>query len=394
VSLETEILVVGGGIGGVVLAELLARARKRVVVVERSVGPPPFLRPEVLWPSAAQTLFALRDRSEWERDSFRPVGGVTLDRGGRLQPVITAANLRTAGIEPFFENPNQTRETLLAKCQAEVRRGVEVVEVVHDAGAIRGVQARHRETGELICISAGLTVGDDGADSRVRAACGIEISLEPFPVDFFVCGFPWPAIWTPDVAHVMFPPREDQSGLLAVAFIPVPPALTAPVAVVRADLEPDSAALAAAWKAMLAVATSAPPELHALDFPGGFTKIGRRWGHAAQYGVPGAVLIGDALHPVSPAGGQGANMAIADAVALARLIIGGSSNLARDFEAARRAPNERGIRPTRLAARVFRAQRHPWIASLTSLLLPRIVGFPGLVPAALRLLARGSANAA
>ena len=71
----------GGGIGGVVLAELLTRAGRRVLVIERATGPPPFLRPELLWPSAVQTLFSLRDRADWMQDSFLPVGGIAMDRG-------------------------------------------------------------------------------------------------------------------------------------------------------------------------------------------------------------------------------------------------------------------------------------------------------------------------
>ena len=391
-DIETDILVVGGGIGGVVLAELLARAGKRVLVVERNLGPPPFLRPEVLWPSAVQTLFSLRDRIDWEKDSFRPVGGLVLDRGGRLQTIISPARLRAAGIQPYFENPNQTREMLLAQCRAEVRRGVEVVDVIHHAGAVRGVHARNRESGETYSISAGLTVGDDGADSRVRDACGIEIALKPFPVDFFVCGLPWPSAWTPDVARGLIPPRDDESGLFGVGFVPVPGGLSATVAAVRADRTDDSAALAGAWKSMLATATSPPEELHAVEFPGQFTRIGRRWGHAARYGAPGAVLLGDALHPVSPAGGQGANMAIADAVALSRLIIAGRPDLVRDYEAARRAPNDRGLRPTRLAARIVGARDHPILASFVGFVAPRLLGIPGIGPAVLRTLARGSAN--
>ena len=57
--LRTDVLVAGGGIGGAVLATLLVHAGRRVIVLERSTKPPPFLRPEVLWPAAATTLFAV-----------------------------------------------------------------------------------------------------------------------------------------------------------------------------------------------------------------------------------------------------------------------------------------------------------------------------------------------
>jgi 2-polyprenyl-6-methoxyphenol hydroxylase-like FAD-dependent oxidoreductase len=394
VNVETEVLIVGGGIGGAVLAELLTRAGKKVVVIERSLGPPPFLRPELLWPSAVRTLFSLRDRADWERDSFRPVGGIILDRGGRLQDVITANHLRAADIQPYFENPNQTRESLLAHCQAEVRRGIEVVEIMRDGGAVRGVQARVRATGESVSFSAGLTVGDDGTDSLVRTQCGIEISLRPFPVDFFVSGLPWPKDWAPDVGRILFTPSDDDSGLFAAGFLPVPGSLAATVAVVRSDRSDDSASLARAWNATMTAASSAPAEIRTAGFPAAFTKIGRRWGHASNYGVPGAVLIGDALHPVSPAGGQGANMAINDAVALASLIIAGTPDLARVYESARRAPNERGLRPTRLAAATFNIARRPTVSALIGFLLPRLLNIPGLVPTMLRTLASGSAHPA
>jgi 2-polyprenyl-6-methoxyphenol hydroxylase-like FAD-dependent oxidoreductase len=394
VNVKTEILIVGGGIGGVVLAELLTRVGKAVLIIERATSPPPFLRPELLWPSAVQTLFSLRDRIDWERDSFRPVGGIILDRRGRLQPVVTPKSLHAAGIQPYFENPNQTRETLLAHCQADVRRGIEVVEIVREDGIVRGVRARERASGETLDVSADLTVGDDGTDSLVRTQCGIEISLKPFPVDFFVSGLPWPKDWAPDIGRIIFTPRDDDSGLFAAGFLPVPGSLAATVAVAWADRSEDSAGLSRGWNSMLATASSAPGEIRAADFPGSFTKIGRRWGHAVRYGVPGAVLIGDALHPVSPAGGQGANMAINDAVAVARLIIAGAPDLERSYESARRAPNERGLRPTRLAARMFAATRQPALSALFGFLLPRLIKFPGVVPTILRNLANGSANPA
>ncbi len=237
-------------------------------------------------------------------------------------------------------------------------------------------------------------MGDDGTDSLVRTQCGIEISLQPFPVDFFVCGLKWPQDWPPDIGRILFTPPDDDSGLFAAGFLPVPGSQAATVAVASADRSDDTAALAHAWNAMLATASSAPAEIRAADFPASFTKIGRRWGHAKRYGVPGAVLIGDALHPVSPAGGQGANMAINDAVALARLIIAGTPNLAQRYEAARRAQNDRGLRPTRLAAKVFAGVRYPALSALLGFVLPRLIKLPGVVPTILRTLANGSANPA
>jgi 2-polyprenyl-6-methoxyphenol hydroxylase-like FAD-dependent oxidoreductase len=72
-------------------------------------------------------------------------------------------------------------------------------------------------------------------------------------------------------------------------------------------------------------------------------------GHVARYGAPGAVIMGDAAHSVSPAGGQGANMSVADAVVLAELMLRGEPNLVAEYERRRRPANERSLGPTRFA---------------------------------------------
>jgi 2-polyprenyl-6-methoxyphenol hydroxylase-like FAD-dependent oxidoreductase len=55
-------------------------------------------------------------------------------------------------------------------------------------------------------------------------------------------------------------------------------------------------------------------------------RVRRLWGHAKKYGIAGAMLMGDAAHPVSPAGGQGANMSVADATAMAELLMDGGGH--------------------------------------------------------------------
>src|SRR5262245_55454313 len=181
--MATDFLIVGGGIGGLVLAELLGRGGKKVVVLERSQGPPPWSRPEVLWPATFELLCTLLPRERWEQDSVLPLAGVRFFNGHDWQWAISPEALKAAGVQPWSTNPNQTRETLMTLTSFELCRGVTVQEVLKGKDRVIGVRGQYAGTGKQQEWLADWTVGDDGAQSLVRAACGIELQAQIFPVD-------------------------------------------------------------------------------------------------------------------------------------------------------------------------------------------------------------------
>ncbi|HEV3121842.1 MAG TPA: FAD-dependent oxidoreductase, partial [Isosphaeraceae bacterium] len=75
-----DFLIVGGGIGGAVLAHLLSRRGKRVVVLEKSAGPQKLVRPEVLWPPTVELLRSLLSDLDFET-ALIPLRGVAFSRG-------------------------------------------------------------------------------------------------------------------------------------------------------------------------------------------------------------------------------------------------------------------------------------------------------------------------
>jgi 2-polyprenyl-6-methoxyphenol hydroxylase-like FAD-dependent oxidoreductase len=117
-------------------------------------------------------------------------------------------------------------------------------------------------------------------------------------------------------------------------------------------------------------------------FPEDFVRIRRDWGHARRYGNAGAFLLGDAAHPVSPAGGQGANMSVADARVLAELILQGSTGALSEYEGRRRTANSRSLRFTRLAS--FGSSMAPSLTRIASLF--RVLDGVRRRPAAIRAL--------
>jgi 2-polyprenyl-6-methoxyphenol hydroxylase-like FAD-dependent oxidoreductase len=384
---QTDIVIAGGGIGGAVLASLLVQGGKRVTIVERATGPPSFLRPELLWPPAVRILEHIRPLKFWERECLRRADGLYFYRGGKRQAFATAELFERAGVQPYFEHPNNLRETLLAICGATVRRGVEVTGLLREKGRVRGVTTQDVASGRTEQITAELTVGDDGGGSAVRRAIGVPCELRPFPVEFYAASQPWPGDWPPGEVRVFLPEKSLPGGMLGFGMMPLPGGVAACLGLVSSGGE--ESRLAEAFAMLMEENEDIPPALRACGFPDGFKRIGRAFGLAPSYGVPGCVLIGDAIHPVSPAGGQGANMAVGDAACLAGLILEECRDPAGSLWEARRAAHERGVRPSRLAAAAFGIGRVPVLGSLTRGVAMLAASSESLRIRALQILGRG-----
>src|SRR5262249_43568767 len=123
---------------------------------------------------------------------------------------------------------------------------------------------------------------------------------------------------------------------------------------------------AGAWQALIQSEQNLSALAGEWKFPDRLQRVRRPWGHARRYGAAGAVLMGDAAHPVSPAGGQGANMSVADARVLAELLSKNSPGLLGEYERRRRPANTRSIRPTRILSLLFNLPR--WFRPQPSLL--------------------------
>ncbi len=351
---RADFVVAGGGIGGSVLAELLARGGKRVVVLERSVAPPAWTRPEILWPATADFLATLHPRELLLRDCAHPFDGFDIDDGRGARALVPTEVFRIAGVRPWSTEPNALRELMLERARFEVRRGVEVEGLLREdaTGRVVGVRAKDVGTGAATEIEADWTIGDDGVRSVVRRELGIEIELSMFPIDFLCFGPVWPTALDPSRAKVWANRGGTRSGVLGLGVVPLPNgrATALVLALPRAFEDPRAPE---DWERFLERDPVLREIVGARRFPGDFTRVRRPWGHAPCYGAPGALVLGDAAHPVSPAGGQGASAAVADARAVAGLVLGGSHDVGAAYERRRRRPNERSIAVTRLVHRIW-----------------------------------------
>jgi 2-polyprenyl-6-methoxyphenol hydroxylase-like FAD-dependent oxidoreductase len=206
------------------------------------------------------------------------------------------------------------------------------------------------------------------------------LDLKMFPIDFIVAPLAWPAELPPDQVRVFINPRAYAAGIPAAGCLPWPGGrgvLLIPAPHERA-MDFMTATAEAFWSEVAKVTPLAERLSAGLDFPGDFRRVQRPFGHAPQYVADGAAIVGDAAHPVSPAGGQGANASIWDALALAEvaheaLAAGDTSRekLAR-YELLRRPRNRASVGITEFVVRVLGG-------------LPYVPGLSALIPAALRL---------
>jgi 2-polyprenyl-6-methoxyphenol hydroxylase-like FAD-dependent oxidoreductase len=343
-----DVVIVGAGIGGAVLALDLGRRGWRVALVERENVPPNIARPEILWSPTTSALErygiaeAIRERASVKLEMIEIGGDQPWLR-------ITSADFRAAGVDAFSTNPAMTRaviaEAAVATGNVEIHRGVAVEELLRENGRVIGVRGRRGDA--TLELEARLVVGDDGGNSIVRTQLGIPITLTPFPIDFVTAVVAqWPLatnharVWLElgsDIPAVALIPWPDTTGIL---LLPLPAHLPTPQS----------------FESVLR-------RIPRLSLPTDFKRIARPFGHAAQYVADGAALIGDAVHPMTPAGGQGANASIWDALALADVadaaLRAGDVSHERllPYEHIRRPINEQSVAISRAARRAFRTGR-------------------------------------
>ncbi|MGH7661818.1 MAG: FAD-dependent monooxygenase [Vulcanimicrobiaceae bacterium] len=339
-----DVVIVGAGPAGLIAGLLLTRSRAHVAVFEAGPSFERSYRGETITPGT-QRIFA--DLGLLER--------VWALGGGDPAGIIIVVNGRTYEIDLVGDPSKRVRQVpqpalldLLAEetrtSGALVQLGTRVRGVMREGGRICGITIV--ENGVEEQIGARIVIAADGRFSVARRDAGIALRDTRVPFDLL-----WMA-GTGGDRHVQIIVDDDE------AFVGFP--TTAHGAqigwLVRKGSYPAIRARGIEWIASrVAKALSAAPErlgatiqtFADLSLLPTVSQIARRWT------VPGLLLIGDAAHPMSPVGGQGINVAIADAVVAARRIAlavrDGASDA--DIDAALRAvERERSPAVARVAA--------------------------------------------
>jgi 2-polyprenyl-6-methoxyphenol hydroxylase-like FAD-dependent oxidoreductase len=377
---KTDVLIAGAGPSGLALAAELRRRGIAAVTVDKIAEGANTSRAAVVH---ARTLEVLE-----------PLGVVPqmLDQGLKVPIFRIKDRDRTLITIDFHQIPsafaftlmcpqNRTEAILLARLRAlggDVIRPAEVINVGLGAG---GARVDIDAGGSTQTIAARWVIGCDGMHSRVREAAGIAFKGAAYEQGFVLADvhMDWPLVreevslfFSPDGLVVVAPLPEDRYRIVATV-----------------EDAPDRPSVPYVQALLDARGPKATPASIRDSVWSARFKVHHRVADSPRKGC--VLLCGDAAHVHSPAGGQGMNTGIQDAVSLADAladVLGGADEARLDAWAAERHKIAEGVvtltdRMTRMAT-----LRSPAGRALRN----AAIGFAGHIPSLGRTLARNIAE--
>ncbi len=313
--IETEVLVVGGGMVGMTFACALADVGVAVTVVDRAdpasmvdagfdgrvsaiaYGSRRVIETIGLWPALARQAEPILEIRVSDGDSPLFLHYDHAEIGDQpLGHIVENRHIRRA---LFDLAARHGRLRLVAPCSVDtVTRGA------------AGVAARLADGRE---VRARLVVAADGRGSALRRAAGINVTAWRYPQTGIVC----------TVAH-----QRPHRGIAHERFLPAGPFAILPMTGDRSSLVwTERATLAPAMMALDDDAFGTEVARRFGDFLGDLEVVGPRWSyplslvHAERYTARRLALIGDAAHAIHPIAGQGLNLGIRDVAVLAEVLV-------------------------------------------------------------------------
>lgn len=316
--LTTDVLVVGGGPVGSLLATLLARRGVEVILVERQTELVRDFRGETLAAPSVDTLRTLGFGPALDAHGFLETSAISMRMEGREVFHLDYGRIGSGTLPIDIPQPaliNAFNDAAEGLPGYQRIAGTNFTELLRDGDRIVG-GVLTRRTGDPIHVRARLVVGADGRYSKVRAAAELTAVITPMQRDLHWFKLPRPADWGTDAQmaidrdrHLMVLPtfpewlrvgHNTPKGGLATARKAGLDAFKADLAGIDPNLKDLIGEHLTSWK-----------QLSFLDI---FTAELDRWTR------DGLLLIGDAAHTCTPILGQGVNLGLQDAVTFAPVI--------------------------------------------------------------------------
>ncbi|MEU3949673.1 FAD-dependent monooxygenase [Streptomyces sp. NPDC029526] len=363
-----DVLVVGAGPTGLALAAQLSALGAGFRIVDRSLDRVRESRALVIQPRTLEALSGLGVTEDLVALG-NPAVRLHLHAPGR----VVALDLFDTGLDdtahPFllFLSQAETERVLsrrLTERDVIVERGTELLGLER-TGPYVTCALRDRD-GTRESVTARYVVGCDGAHSTVRSRAGIPFEGHAYPQTFLLADLDVDGL-EPDTVHTYM----AQEGM--VFFFPLGSPADWRMLAVRPPDRPDTDV---DLPLLQHVADRATGERLALRDPVWATAFRIHNRGAARYRSGACFLAGDAAHIHSPAGGQGMNTGIQDALnlgwKLALVCRGAAPESLLDTYEEERAPVGRSVR--RLTDRAFGAATsgNPLVRAARTRLAPRL----------------------